>query len=219
MERTFTEIIKIGDREISVYSTSKNSMVLNGDAIGISLADIYKKTDYIPFDHYSRFGTLSLGKPTAWKQGKFYRALKDMGILCLENKIKYPCVVSKELKEENPYEYTTGDTEHASNPFESMENGETIEKKTFFKRTTNGRWGFKYSALSDFIKLHGDEIHKRVSKMEEDEAREVAEKDAIRELAKNLGVTQKELRSRYLSPIASSVDSEALNKAKIAIGL
>ncbi len=213
MDRTFTELVKIGDREISVYSTSKNSMVLNGDAIGISLADIYKTTDYIPFDHYNRFGTLSLGKPTAWKQGKFYHALKDMGIICIDNRIKYPCSVLAEMKKEDGHIYQAGDTEHKVDT-KINDKGETVEKISFFNKKVNGRWGFRFSTLGDFIRLHGDEIHKRVSKMEEDEATVEAEKNAIRKLAKYLGVTQKELKSRYLSPLATANDLNMLIEAK-----
>ncbi len=154
----------------------KNTITPKPEDLGESWIMIAKKTNYISFEDYHRLATMNLGATTRTRQGDFYGALIEIGLLCKEKRRYIPCASNG--TEENPT---------MSSDFEE---GEELE---FFKKGKKGYWGFRFDKIETLINNNGAEITKYADRKDLERKQEAEDRDNKKLLAKELNCTQKDL--------------------------
>ena len=173
---------------ITVSSEGGEGMVSNPSTLGETFVEKCKRTGYISFENYSKFGTFKPGVSVGWKQGVFYQALINLGILCKKNRRYLPCEVIDD---------TSNYKENDTNPGTKNQDG-TIDTPWFVKGDS-GYWGFRFETLSEFLFKYHENIQQYADKIAAEE-REAAElKSRIRAVRQREGITEKEVLDFFLT--------------------
>ncbi len=164
---------------IEVMGKENNQIVVNPEDLGDTFIERCKKTNYVPLEDYSKFGTLKLGRAVHWKQGDFYKAMQNLADeeskLCKVGRRRIPCIALAENSD--------------------FKEGETVR---FYIKGSKGHWGFKYDSLKELMQKNGDEIALFVDKLEANRAEEAELKAIKKELAKDRKCTIGELEAIIL---------------------
>ncbi len=191
-------------KDVRKSDNNNVGLVVNESTLGDSFVQKCKKTNYISFENYSRFGTFKPGVSVGWKQGWFYGALKELGILCKVNRRWLPCDVAEDTTNKYKIEnFNVGTVLERNN-----EGKVTKRDVPWFKKGDSGHWGFRTDKLSEFLNKYHKQIQEYADQKEAEAKEELELKEYTRMISKRYNIAQKDVNRFLLTQMMENLTRE-----------